>query len=102
MKFQIQNKKNCKIVELLITLNKIIKNQGTYFVVIMNNRLNLIMVLLSKVWENFFPKKSFSWEDRKLFWAKKLGEVIVLNRRTNDQIMPRFEKSFINNKCIFQ
>ena len=60
MKFQIQNKKNCKIVELLITLNKIIKNQGTYFVVIMNNRLNLIMVLSSKVWENFFPKKSFS------------------------------------------
>ena len=60
MKFQIQNKKNCKIVELLITLNKILKNQGTYFVVIMNNRLNLIMVLPSKVWENFFPKKSFS------------------------------------------
>ena len=33
------------IVELLIpTLNKIIRNQGTYFVVIMNNRLKLISV----------------------------------------------------------
>ena len=33
------------IVELLIpTLNKIIRNQDTYFVVIMNNRLKLISV----------------------------------------------------------
>ena len=35
MKSQIQNKKNGGIVELLIpTLNKIIRNQDTYFVVI--------------------------------------------------------------------
>ena len=41
MKPQIQNKKNGGIVELLIpTLNKIIRNQGTYFVVIMNNQNN--------------------------------------------------------------
>ena len=41
MKSQIQNKKNGGIVELLIpTLNKIIRNQDTYFVVIMNNQNN--------------------------------------------------------------
>ena len=40
MKSQIQNKKNDGIGELLITLNKIIRNQGTYFVVIMNNQNN--------------------------------------------------------------
>ena len=45
MKSQIQNKKNGGIVELLIpTLNKIIRNQGTYFAVIMNNRLKIISV----------------------------------------------------------
>ena len=44
MKSQIQNKKNDGIGELLITLNKIIRNQGTYFVVIMNNRLKIISV----------------------------------------------------------
>ena len=45
MKPQIQNKKNGGIVELLIPkLNKVIRNQGTYFVVIMNNRLKIISV----------------------------------------------------------
>ena len=48
MKSQIQKKKKKKnggIVELLIpTLNKIIRNQDTYFVVIMNNRLKIISV----------------------------------------------------------
>ena len=45
MKSQIQNKKNGGIVELLIpTLNKIIRNQDTYFVVSMNNRLKIISV----------------------------------------------------------
>ena len=47
MKSQIQNKqkKNSGIVELLIpTLNKIIRNQNTYFVVIMNNHLKIISV----------------------------------------------------------
>ena len=38
-----QKKKNGRIVELLIpTLNKIIRNQDTYFLVIMNNRLKVI------------------------------------------------------------
>ena len=45
MKSQIQNKKNGGIVELLIpTLNTIIRNQDTYFVVIMSNRLKIISV----------------------------------------------------------
>ena len=45
MKSQIQNKKNGGIVELLIpTLSKIIRNQGTYFAVIMDNRPKLINV----------------------------------------------------------
>ena len=45
MKSQIQNKKNGGIMELLIPiLNKIMKNQGTYFVAIMNNRLKIISV----------------------------------------------------------
>ena len=47
MKSQIQNKSNSGIGELLITLNKIIRNQGTYFVVIMNNRLKIISVLVA-------------------------------------------------------
>ena len=49
MKSQIQKKKKKKknggIVKLLIpTLNKSIRNQDTYFVVIMNNRLKIISV----------------------------------------------------------
>ena len=45
MKSQIQNKKNGGIVELLIpTLNKVIRNQGTYFVVIMSDCLKIIGV----------------------------------------------------------
>ena len=45
MKSQIQNKKNGGIVELLIpTLRKIIKSQGTYFIVIINNHLKIITV----------------------------------------------------------
>ena len=48
----------------------------------------------------FFQKKLLK-KGQKLFWAKNYGEV-VLNWRTNDQIMPRFGRSFINDKCIFQ
>ena len=45
MKSQIQNKKNGGTVKLLIpTLNKIIRGQGTYFVVIMNNRHKIISI----------------------------------------------------------
>ena len=44
-KFQIQKKKNGGIGELPITLNKVIRIQGTYFVVIMNNRLKIISVV---------------------------------------------------------
>ena len=76
MKSQIQNKKNGGIVELLIpTLNKIIRNQDTYFVVIMNNRLKIISVHGAplKVWEDFFQKKA-SHEGTKIFLGKKLWE----------------------------
>ena len=59
------------------------------------------MVLPSKVWEDFFQKKSISLRDKIFFGKKTYGEV-VLNRRSNDQIMPRFGSSFINDKCIFQ
>ena len=86
-----------------ITLNKIIRNQGTYFIVIMNNRLKIISVLGAplKVWEHLFQRKSFSWEEKNFFGKKNYGKV-VLNRRTNDQIMSRFGRSFINDNCIFQ
>ena len=61
MKFQIQNKKNGGIGELLITLNKIIRNQGTYFVLIMYNRLKIISVLGALLYSmgGIFPKQSF-------------------------------------------
>ena len=42
----------------------------------------------------FFGRKLLM-RKQKLFWAKKYGEV-VLNWRTNDQIMPRFGGSFID------
>ena len=65
MKSQIQNKqkKNSGIVELLIpTLNKIIRNQNTYFVVTMNNRLKITSVhmVLPLKYGRIFCKKSFS------------------------------------------
>ena len=73
MKSQIQKKKNNGgIGELLITLNKIIRNQGTYFVAIMNNRLKIIslLVLPSKAREDIFQKKA-SHERTKTFLGKK-------------------------------
>ena len=47
------------------------------------------MVLPSKVWEDFFQKK-----------VSHYGEV-VLNRRTNDQIMAMLGRSLIGDKYIF-
>ena len=52
-------------MELLVsTLNKIFRNQDTFFVVILNNRLKIISLHgvqsvynPSMVWEDFFPKK---------------------------------------------
>ena len=63
MKSQIQNKKNCGIAKLLVPiLNKIIRNQGTYFVVIMNNPLKIISVHGASLlkYGKIFSKKSFS------------------------------------------
>ena len=48
-----------------------------------------------------FSKKSFSWGDKNIFGQKYYGEV-VLNWRANDQIIQRFGRSFINDKCICQ
>ena len=48
-----------------------------------------------------FSRKSFSWGDKNFFGIKNYEEV-VLNWITNDQIMPKFGRSFINDKCIFQ
>ena len=50
---------------------------------------------------NIFPKKASHEVTKTILCKKKYGEV-VLNWRTNDQVMPRFERSFINGKCIFQ
>ena len=48
---------------------------------------------------DFFSKKKLLMRGQKLFGQKNYGEV-VLNWRTNDQIMPRFGRSFINDKCF--
>ena len=48
-----------------------------------------------------FPKKA-SHEVTKAFFGKTKYEEVVLNSRTNDQIMAMFGRSFINDKCIFQ
>ena len=73
IKSQIKNKKNGPIVELLIpTLNKIIRNQGTYFVVITNKRLKIISVPMwcsPAKYGRVFSKKTFM-RGQKLFWEK--------------------------------
>ena len=45
---------------------------------------------------NIFPKKKLLTGEKNFSWRKTQGEV-VLNWRTNDQIMPRFRRSFIIN-----
>ena len=71
MKSQIQNKKNGGISKLLITLNKVIRNQGTYFVVIMNNHHKIISVPGAPLYRigGFFPKASH--ERTKTFLGKQ-------------------------------
>ena len=48
-------------------------------------------------------KKVEFWNylEKNFFDQKNYGEV-ALNWRTNDQIMSRFWRSFINDRCIFQ
>ena len=48
-----------------------------------------------------FSKQNLSWGDKSFFGQRNCGEV-VLNWRTNDQIMPKFWMSFINDQFIFQ
>ena len=62
MKSQIQKKK-VEFLELLVsTLNKIIRNQDTFFVVIMNNCLKVISAHGAPLYGmgGFFRKRSFS------------------------------------------
>ena len=40
-------------------------------------------------------------KEQKLFWIKNYAD-IVLNEGTNDQIMPRFRRSLMNNKRVFK
>ena len=49
---------------------------------------------------NIIPKKAY--HERTHFFGQKNYGKVVLNWRNNDQIMPRFGGSFINDKCIFQ
>ena len=103
MKSQIQSKKNGGIAKLLIPiLNNIIRNQGTYFVVIMGNHLKIISAHGASLlkYGKIFSKKKLFMRGLKHFWGKKLWE-IILNSRTNDQIMPRFGRSFITDTFIF-
>ena len=75
IKSQILYQKNGGIVELLMpTLNRNIRNQGSYFAVIMNNRLKIISVYGAPLqsMRGFFPKKKLLIKGQKLFWAKKL------------------------------
>ena len=51
----------------------------------------------------FFTKKPFHEGTKTIGEKKKNYGEVVLNWRTNDQIMPRFGRNFIiNDKCIFQ
>ena len=92
------------IAELLIPiLNKIIRNQNTHFFVIMNNRLKIISAYTwyyPLKYGRIFSNKKLLMRGQKLFWAKSCRKV-VLNCKTNDQIMPRFGRSFINDELIF-
>ena len=84
MKSRIQNKKNAGIVELLITLNKIIRK---YFVVynyeqlFQNNQCTWCSHL--KYGTIFSKKKKASHERTKTFLSKKNYEEFILNRKTN-------------------
>ena len=58
------------------------------------------MVLPHKVWGDYFQ----AFHGEKTFSGKKImAKFLILNGRTsNDQIKLMWEKSFINDRCIFQ
>ena len=62
-----------------------------------NNNGGIVELLIP----TFFPKTA-SHDGTKTFLCKNFFGKVVLNWRTNYQIMPRFGRSFINDKCIFQ
>ena len=90
--------KNGGIGESLITLNKIIRNQGSclfccnYEQSSQNNQCTWCSPLK---YGSIIPKKKASHERTKSFMGKKKYGEVVLNGRTNGQIMPRFGRSFI-------
>ena len=78
--------------------------EPTHFLTLMNNGKAFSSLnggIVELLIPTFFQKKS-SLEGTKTFLGKKKYGEIVLNWKTTDQIMPRFERSFINDKCIFQ
>ena len=61
------------------------------------------MVLPTKVWGNVFPRKAFHGRTKASLGQKKYGEIVLnTNSRTNDQIMAMLDRTFINDKSIFQ
>ena len=75
----------------------------------MNNHHKILSLYgaSSLKYESFFSKKSFSWWEggrwgKGDFFELKTYKEIILNRRTNDQIVSRWGRSFINGKFIFQ
>ena len=48
----------------------------------------------------FFPKIKLFMRGQNFLGQKNYCEVVP-NSSTNDQMMPRFERIFINDKCIF-
>ena len=95
----------CQGIGLLETL----KSPANLFKSNLNNtRNNMTSQFLFKkkveLWNyqyQHFSKQGFSWGDKNFLGQKNCGE-ILLNWRTNDQIMPTFGRSFINDKWIFQ
>ena len=56
-------------------------------------------MLPAKVWGSFSKKVSHGGTN---FFGEKIYGEVFLNGKANDKIMPRWGKSFINDKCIFQ
>ena len=59
----------------------------------------MVLPYPNKLWGDFFRKKAF--HEGSNFLGQIYGKVI-LNGRINDQIMSRWRRSFINDKCILQ
>ena len=67
----------------------------------MNNNHEIISLhdTLPLEYKGIISKISFSL--RKKYFGQKIYGEIILNGKTNDQILLRWGRSFINNKCLF-